>query len=890
MPVARLASDLEIVAALPEVFGGAPMMPTRRVVSGLKGLGLRLSAEPEDALASALRTADRPYYWLAGEAFLADGVALVAGRTFTHALSAAELAADTLQALPDLAGPMLDLVIQRGLRLPDGQHVRPFDPVPTVPVPGFSFPVQLPAGSLSGMGLGPGDLVGLSAGGNGCPELIAVGAVDGDQLGPMLVRRLGVESNPLPVDAVVIAALALKQWPGGVQPPISRAAADAGLECDDLHIAPLGVPLEAAGEVGRDAEDLAEAYELGPDEARVVAAALALIDLGEGLAGEMAGSVLDELDVADLIPDDPDGWVRAHLQGPGEELVSRHEQSAREVLEGHQIDVGQLMAGLADPYTALVVAEEALEGFDAQVIGVAMLVQLLDRPGLPRAARAAIDYLRGRQLEFLEGPAAAEVAYRDCLALVADHPGALISLAGIAVDRSNYPAARSLIDRAGVLPSHPVVTFLTEMVEQGHPLDSGGTVVALGGRARNQPCPCGSGRKYKLCHGHPASGSRAVSAREQAHQLYDKAVLFCKVRHPGYLADLVQDVLDEAGGRADALIPTVFDAVLFNAGMLEEYLDLRGDLLAPAERDLIAAWLARGPSVFEVEGCEPGQWLDLRDLRTGVRSHVIEHLGSQQVRERMLLYTRVADVGDGEELYGGISVIRLHELDRFLDLVDGDADAEDLIGYLLGRLGPPTLVTPEGDPLELCTVIFTTTAPVKLARELDRLFTREGQGTWLVASDTDGGGGQPDVFRALASLELTGRTLTLETMSRARAARVIDLLDGVQAKLTQTDFQVTDPGQIAEGDGEPARAQLAPAGQPSLTEDPEVQAAIADHIARYETSWVDSPIPALRGLTPRQAAADPTRREDLERLLAEFPSTGSPLHMDAQRLRQLLDL
>jgi hypothetical protein len=53
---------------------------------------------------------------------------------------------------------------------------------------------------------------------------------------------------------------------------------------------------------------------------------------------------------------------------------------------------------------------------------------------------------------------------------------------------------------------------------------------------------------------------------------------------------------------------------------------------------------------------------------------------------------------------------------------------------------------------------------------------------------------------------------------------------------------------------------------------------------------VDTPIPALHGLTPRQAAADPTRREDLERLLAEFPSTGSPLQMDAQRLRQLLDL
>ena len=422
MPVARLASDLDIVAALPGVFDGALMMPTRRVVSGLRALGLRLSSEPEEALASALASAERPYYWLAGDEFLADGVAMVAGRTFTHSVSTAELAEDVLEAMPDFAGPILDLVIQFGLRLPDGRHARPFDPVPDGPVAGFRFPVRLPAGTLSGMGLRPGDLVGLSGTVQGHPELVPVGALDGDLLGPMLVRRLGVESVPLPVDAVVIAALALEQWPAGVQPPISRAAADAGLECDDRDIAPPGVHLRPGGEVSRDARELAEAYELGRDEARTVAAALALIDRGERLAGELAGSVLDELDGADLDPDDLDSWVQAHLQGPADELLSRHEQSARDVLEDHQVDVGQLVAALADPYSALVVAEEALEGFDPQVIGLGMLVQLLDHPGLPRPARAAIDYLRGRHLEFLEGPAAAEGAYRDCLALVGRPP------------------------------------------------------------------------------------------------------------------------------------------------------------------------------------------------------------------------------------------------------------------------------------------------------------------------------------------------------------------------------------------------------------------------------------------------------------------------------------
>ena len=31
--------------------------------------------------------------------------------------------------------------------------------------------------------------------------------------------------------------------------------------------------------------------------------------------------------------------------------------------------------------------------------------------------------------------------------------------------------------------------------------DEAGGVVASGGTSRNAPCPCGSGRKYKRCHG-----------------------------------------------------------------------------------------------------------------------------------------------------------------------------------------------------------------------------------------------------------------------------------------------------------------------------------------------------------------------------------------------------
>ena len=67
-----------------------------------------------------------------------------------------------------------------------------------------------------------------------------------------------------------------------------------------------------------------------------------------------------------------------------------------------------------------------------------------------------------------------------------------------------------------------------------------------------------------------------------------------------------------------------------------------------------------------------------------------------------------------------------------------------------------------------------------------------------------------------------------------------------------------------------------------------------------QTHWLDDKIPALDGLTPRQAAADPTRREQLERLLDEFDRraerigfegvAGGPIGYDTAASRSELGL
>jgi hypothetical protein len=62
---------------------------------------------------------------------------------------------------------------------------------------------------------------------------------------------------------------------------------------------------------------------------------------------------------------------------------------------------------------------------------------------------------------------------------------------------------------------------------------------------------------------------------------------------------------------------------------------------------------------------------------------------------------------------------------------------------------------------------------------------------------------------------------------------------------------------------------------------------------RQEEKWCDEAVPALAGLTPRQAAEDPSRREALRRLLDSYGSgdDGSLfLGLRPDRLRRLLKL
>ena len=83
-----------------------------------------------------------------------------------------------------------------------------------------------------------------------------------------------------------------------------------------------------------------------------------------------------------------------------------------------------------------------------------------------------------------------------------------MSLARYASDRGDAERGLALLRRAGLPPDHELVQLLEHFQPAPRP-DIG----------RNQPCWCGSGRKYKVCHLH----REQLPLAERAAWLYQKA-------------------------------------------------------------------------------------------------------------------------------------------------------------------------------------------------------------------------------------------------------------------------------------------------------------------------------------------------------------------------------
>jgi hypothetical protein len=147
----------------------------------------------------------------------------------------------------------------------------------------------------------------------------------------------------------------------------------------------------------------------------------------------------------------------------------------------------------------------------------------------------------------------------------------------------------------------------------------------------------------------------------------------------------------------------------------------------------------------------------------------------------------------------------------------------------------------------------------------------------------------------LGHVVIDGDELTIDVNSQERAdaiRRKITPRLGKRASLRHAVIQ--SPGTMLE---ETARSGsddgLPPTGPSSeeLQALPEVQARLREMAAQHWNAWLDTPLPALQGSTPRQPARTASGRERLEALFLQFDrynESPQPFSPDMSSLRRAL--
>jgi len=472
---------------------------------------------------------------------------------------------------------------------------------------------------------------------------------------------------------------------------------------------------------------------------------------------------------------------------------------------------------------------------------------------------------------------------------------------------------------------------------------------------RNDPCPCGSGRKFKHCclrvqdvedtlrvRLRSAEGALvpvlfSYATQEFGREFFDEAWAeffvwsnvpddieisreFGTTFDPFFVFDFVPDA-------AEHPLPDGWPTEPLALHFLHHEVESAPEL----HREFIEQACKSPASFFVVEAVFAGRALDVTDILTGRRFHVLEQSASRTLRVGDVLFTRVVTADGGSIMIGAcpwvipaswhIPIIDTRERlrpKRLLtreELLDYDLEIRQAYHEIVDALlhpAPPVLQNTDGDPLELTTLIYELGVTASEAVErLTPLATLRGNvhladevhdadGALLTATLTwikAGNRKHKDWDNTtLGTLRLDGSRLVVEVNCARRRRRIEKAIAKcLGSAATLVDTTVTDLAEVLEKRRGPRSGApldlVTPVDSPRS---PEVQAIEAELARRHWEAWLDTKVPALGNRTPRQASKTAAGRERLEALLADYSqksaSGSNAFEPDIRTLKRKLGL
>ncbi|MFQ5780642.1 MAG: YecA family protein [Nitrospiria bacterium] len=430
----------------------------------------------------------------------------------------------------------------------------------------------------------------------------------------------------------------------------------------------------------------------------------------------------------------------------------------------------------------------------------------------------------------------------------------------------------------------------------------------MGKIGRNDPCPCGSGKKYKRCCLEKGAAGPAAEIHEtESFTSEERASAIQKlISHasgPEFETDREIGISLFWGGclegRSDEEIRMVEELqqteINFNTWFLYDMdledektiLDLflvqEGVLLSPGERTYLQKAARTHFRLYEVEQVEIDKGFRLKGLWTGESLQVMERAATHSFVQWDLMATRLMDLGGNRWVSDGgiynypprakkplLKALRA-EHKRYQRNLPGRGDTAFFkrIGILFNQwwldwvVFPPLpkMITPEGNEMVFTKALFDVQDSTRLVESLERHPDLEGLEPGVYAWREE----MPEGHRSLGTLTIKENRLILETVSKERAERGRSLLEAVAGSSVR--YRVTEYQ-------EPAQAIKAREGKEIKVKNPipeEIQAPIIKKfLDDHYRKWLDEELSALSHRTPRHAVTLKTFQPKVIDLLKEM--------------------
>ncbi len=321
---------------------------------------------------------------------------------------------------------------------------------------------------------------------------------------------------------------------------------------------------------------------------------------------------------------------------------------------------------------------------------------------------------------------------------------------------------------------------------------------------------------------------------------------------------------------------------------------------APLDHTLIRARIDAVPSFYRFDALDPVEGTSVvTDVLHGGTTTVHDRAMTESAQVGVIVPMKLLRVGrfvlaamlgppillDLEEvlqaLTGGESITKI-----LANEPEVLADLWPIQDALRERKKTPSISNTSGESLVFVTASFgadDVDAALAAIRERSDIRTHEPDDelAWLA------GDAEADERTVLGTFQRVGDEIVLSVNSRERmerARRWIEEIPGVRF-LQQTerpfdprDLSIPADDRMVRGTEDPPAPELLAA----------IRSAVHDHSMR----WLDEPVPALAGRTPRAVAVDPEGRERVARMIRSMPPAGGPggISIDPPREEMLREL